>query len=123
MEAVMMNPGEGRMDLRAMRLARVKQKNEPPCRTLQEEIFNAASHGAGGLLAVAGMVLLLLKSHTGLAVMASCFYGISMVIMMFASGIYHALKTGSAAKRLFRRFDYTSIYLLIGGTFAPIFLI
>ena len=119
----MMNPGEGRMDLRAMRLARVKQKNEPPCRSLQEEIFNAASHGAGGLLAVAGMVLLLLKSHTGLAVMASCFYGISMVVMMFASGIYHALKTGSAAKRLFRRFDYTSIYLLIGGTFAPIFLI
>ena len=118
-----MNPGEGRMDLRAMRLARVKQKNEPPCRSLQEEIFNAASHGAGGLLAVAGMVLLLLKSHTGLAVMASCFYGISMVVMMFASGIYHALKTGSAAKRLFRRFDYTSIYLLIGGTFAPIFLI
>jgi len=118
-----MNPGESRMDLRAMRLARVKQKNEPPCRSLQEEIFNAASHGAGGLLAVAGMVLLLLKSHTGLAVMASCFYGISMVVMMFASGIYHALKTGSAAKRLFRRFDYTSIYLLIGGTFAPIFLI
>ena len=32
------------------------------------------------------------------------------------------MPTGSAAKRVFRRFDYTSIYLLIGGTFAPILL-
>ena len=26
-------------------------------------------------------------------------------------------------KRVFRRFDYSSIYLLIGGTFAPMFLV
>lgn len=118
----MMRGTMGPMELRALRQARTKQKNEPPCRTLQEEVFNAVSHGAGGLLAVAGMVLLLLRSKTGLDVMASCFYGLSMVIMMFSSGIYHALRTGSAAKRLFRRFDYISIYLLIGGTFAPILL-
>ena len=42
---------------------------------------------------------------------------------MFSSGLYHALKNGSRAKRIGRRFDYTSIYLLIGGTFAPIWLI
>ena len=111
-----------RLELRSIRRAKAKLKNEPPCRTLQEEIFNAVSHGVGGLLAVAGMILLLLRSNTGLEVMASCFYGISMVIMMFASAIYHAQKNGSAAKRVLRRFDYTSIYLLIGGTFAPILL-
>ena len=55
--------------------------------------------------------------------MASCFYGVSMVLMMLMSGVYHALPTGSRAKRICRRFDYTSIYLLIGGTFAPIFLV
>ena len=112
-----------RAEVHALRLARAKLRNEPPVRTVGEEIFNAVSHGAGGLLAVAGMVLLLLRSGTGLEIMASCFYGISMVIMMFASGLYHALPTGSKAKRIFRRFDYTSIYLLIGGTFAPILLV
>ena len=102
---------------------RTRLKNEPPVLTLGEEIFNAASHGLGTLLAVAGMVLLLVHSTTGLEIMASCFYGISMTVMMAMSGLYHALPCGSVAKRVCRRFDYTSIYLLIGGTFAPIFLV
>jgi len=113
----------GELVLRSVRKEQVRLRNEPPARTLGEEIFNSVSHGAGGLLAVAGMILLLLRSGTGLETMASCFYGISMIVMMFSSGLYHALKTGSAAKRICRRFDYTSIYLLIGGTFAPILLI
>ena len=33
-----------------------------------------------------------------------------------------AIENGGATKRLFRRFDYSSIYLMIGGTFAPILL-
>ena len=57
------------------------------------------------------------------AMLATCFYGISMTVMMFMSGVYHAMPTGSTAKRVLRRFDYTSIYLLIGGTFAPILLV
>lgn len=69
------------------------------------------------------MALLLLRSDTPLKITASCFYGISMVLMMVMSSVYHAMKTGSAAKRICRRFDYTSIYLLIGGTFAPILLV
>ena len=108
---------------RMERQAIIRAKNEPPSLTLGEEIFNAASHGAGALLATAAMVLLLVHSHTGLEIMASCFYGVSMIVMMLMSGVYHALPGGSRAKRVCRRFDYTSIYLLIGGTFAPIFLI
>ena len=100
-----------------------KAKNEPPVLSLKEEVFNAVSHGIGAGLAVAAMVLLLLRSHTGLEIMASCFYGISMVVMMLMSCIYHAMPTGSAIKKVCRRFDYLSIYLLIGGTFAPILLV
>ena len=108
---------------RSIRREQVRLRNEPPVLTVGEEVFNAVSHGLGALLAVAAMVLLLVRSHTGLEVMASCFYGISMVLMMCMSGVYHALPSGSTAKRVCRRFDYTSIYLLIGGTFAPIFLV
>lgn len=108
---------------REVRRAKIRARNEPPRLTAGEERFNAVSHGAGAVLAAAGMVLLLLRSDTPLKVMASCFYGVSMVLMMVMSSVYHAMRTGSRAKRICRRFDYTSIYLLIGGTFAPIFLV
>ena len=118
MEAIITAKQVRRMERRAM----AYQKNEPPRLTVGEEIFNTISHGLGTGVAVAGMVLLLVRSHTRLEILASCFYGISMVVMMFMSSLYHAMPAGSMAKRVCRRFDYTSIYLLIGGTFAPIFL-
>lgn len=99
-----------------------RQRNEPPRLTKREEVINAVSHGAGVLIAVAFLTLLLLKSDTPLKLTASLFYGVSMILMMLMSCLYHAMPTGSAAKRVCRRFDYTSIYLLIGGTFAPILL-
>lgn len=112
-----------RAKTRLRRRAEARVRNEPPRLTMGEEVFNSVSHGVGGLLAIAAMVLLLLRSRTGMEILASCFYGISMTVMMFMSGAYHAMPTGSAAKRVLRRFDYTSIYLLIGGTFAPILLV
>ena len=119
MEAILTAKQIRRMERRAM----AQIKNEPPRLTLGEEVFNTISHGLGAGLAVAAMVLLLMRSRGGLEVLASCFYGISMVVMMLASSIYHAMPSGSKIKRVCRRFDYTSIYLLIGGTFAPIFLV
>lgn len=123
MEAIPMSNEMLLAHQRAERRALVQKRNEPPKLTLEEEIFNAVSHALGAGLSVAAMVLLLLKSSSGYEIMASCFYGISMVLMMSMSSIYHAMKSGSTAKRVCRRFDYSSIYLLIGGTFAPIFLV
>ncbi len=100
-----------------------REMNEPPKLTLLEEIGNAVCHGAGAGLAIAGFVLLLVKSDTGLKIMASCFYGISLILMFLMSCLYHSYKSGLAVKRIWRRFDYASIYLLIGGTFAPVYLV
>lgn len=123
MEAIQMTKKMQLAQRRAEQHALVRQRNEPPQLTLGEEIFNAVTHALGAVLAVAAMVLLLLRSHSGLEITASCFYGISMILMMSMSSIYHALPSGSAIKRVWRRLDYSSIYLLIGGTFAPIFLV
>ena len=123
MEAVQMTRELLLEQRRAERRERIRQRNEPPQLTVGEEIFNAVSHGVGAVLAVAATVLLLLRSDSGAKVMASCFYGISMILMMAMSSIYHAMPSGSTAKRVCRRFDYSSIYLLIGGTFAPILLV
>jgi len=100
-----------------------RTNNEPPVRSILEEIGNAITHGVGALLSIAGFVLMLIKSDSGLDIMASCFYGISLIMMFLMSCLYHSYRCGSKVKRLWRRFDYSSIYLLIGGTFAPFYLI
>jgi len=123
MEAVPMSRDLYRARARAMRKAKVQAKNEPPLLTAGEERFNALSHGGGVLLAIGSMTLLLFRSDTPLKIAASLVYGVSMIFMMLMSCIYHAMPAGSRAKRICRRFDYSSIYLLIGGTFAPILLV
>ena len=94
--------------------------NEAPKLSVLEEIGNAVTHGVGALLGVLGLILLILKSTTSLMLMGSIFYGVSMILMMTMSCLYHSYKWGIKVKRIWRRFDYSSIYLLIGGTFSPI---
>lgn len=97
--------------------------NEPPKRSLLEEIGNAVTHGVGALFAVAALVLLLLKSHTSTGLFCALVYGICLLMMFLMSCLYHSFRWGSKVKRLWRRFDYISIYLLIGGTFTPMWLL
>lgn len=123
MEAALTKQQMQRARLRAVRRAKVQARNEPPRLTVGAEVFNAVSHGLGALGAAAALTLLLVRSHGAMELLASCVYGISMVLMMLMSCVYHAMPAGSRVKRVCRRFDYTSIYLLIGGTFAPILLV
>lgn len=44
-------------------------------------------------------------------------------MMFLMSCLYHSFRWGSTVKRVWRRFDYISIYLLIGGTFTPMWLL
>ncbi len=101
----------------------IERKNEPPKLTALEEIGNAVTHGIGAGLSIAAFVLLLLRSDTPMKVMASCFYGICLILLFTMSCLYHSWKHGMFVKKLWRRFDYSSIYLLIGGTFAPMCLV
>ena len=97
--------------------------NEPPKRSLLEEIGNAVTHGVGALFAVAGLVLLLLKAASPAGLFCAIVYGICLLMMFMMSCLYHSFRWGSGVKRLWRRFDYISIYLLIGGTFTPMWLL
>ncbi len=99
------------------------QKREPPKRSVLEEVGNAVTHGTGALLGIAGLVLLLLRSDTGIKVFSSVVYGVCFILMFLMSCLYHSFKWGTAVKRVWRRFDYLSIYLLIGGTFTPLWLL
>ena len=91
----------------------------PPKRSVLEEIGNSVTHGLGSVFAIVAFILMLSSSSTAGEYAAAFIYFFGQLIMFTMSCLYHALPHGSAAKRLFRRFDYSSIYLLIGATFAP----
>lgn len=100
-----------------------KIQTDPPKRSVLEEVGNAVTHGVGALFSIAGMTLLILKSDTGLKLFSSLVYGTCLILLFLMSCLYHSFRWGSRVKRLWRRFDYLSIYLLIGGTFTPIWLV
>ncbi len=99
------------------------KKNQPPKLKVIEEIGNAVTHGIGALFAIVAFILMFKSSTTFVQYFGAIIYATSLFLMFAMSSLYHAFKHGKTVKRIFRRFDYSSIYLLIGGTFAPILLV
>lgn len=95
---------------------------DPPKRSLLEEIGNSVTHGVGAIFAIVAFALMMSVANTTQEVLGAVVYFVGLMVLFTASCLYHAFRHGSAVKRLFRRFDYSSIYLLIGATFAPILL-
>ena len=99
---------------------------QPPHYTLGEEIANSITHGIGCLLAIAGLVLLIVKAALGGAesthLVSAIVCGVTLIFEYLASTLYHAIQV-PAAKRVFRIIDHSSIYLLIAGSYTPFCLI
>lgn len=90
-----------------------------------EEVANAATHGIGLLLALAGLAVLVALAVTrGQArhVVSCTVYGVTLVLVYAASTLYHSLR-GPRVKHVFRILDHSSIYLLIAGTYTPFTLV
>ena len=90
--------------------------------SLGEEIGNGVTHGVGFLLSVAATVLLYINCDRWQEYLSVTLFSVSMMMLYLSSTLYHSFKSGSVVKRIFKRFDHSSIYLLIAGTFAPILL-
>jgi len=50
-------------------------------------------------------------------------FGLSMCLLYFASSTYHALVHPQYLIDFFQRLDHSAIYLLIAGTYTPIYLV
>ncbi len=93
--------------------------------TLGEEIANSVTHGVGAALAIAALVLLIVRSVSdggGMLLLAALVYGIALLVEYLMSTLYHAIAV-PAAKRVFKVLDHSGIYLLIAGTYTPYCLI
>src|SRR6187549_2888369 len=87
----------------------------------REEIANAITHGIGAALAIAALVILVVFAAIRgnvWHVVSFSIYGSTLVLLYFASTLYHSL-TNLRAKGVFHKFDHISIYLLIAGTYTP----
>ena len=96
--------------------------SNPPRRPALEEIGNAVTHGAGALFAIVAFCLMAARANSAEKLAGAIIYFFGLFVMFTSSCLYHAFPWGSGVKRLFRRFDYSCIYLSIGATFAPILL-
>ena len=92
--------------------------------TSGEEIANAISHGAGFLLAVASLPILLQYASrlAGPAdVVGATLFAATMMLLYLVSMLYHALPAGRA-KHWFNRLDHAAIYVFIAGSYMPYLL-
>ena len=94
--------------------------------TIGEEIINSILHGIGTLGAIAGLVLLTLKTSGTLGgqragnldIIAVIIFAATMIAMFLVSTLYHAIQH-EGAKRIFRKIDHSTIFIFIAGTYTP----
>ena len=90
-----------------------------------EEIASSVTHGVGGLLAIAGLaVLVTFAAIRGSAwhVVGCSVFGATMVLLYTSSTLYHAIRA-PRAKQVLQRLDHAGIFLLIAGTYTPFTLV
>lgn len=96
-----------------------KQKRR---QSIGEEIANAVSHCVMAVFGLVALILLLIKQDSPRGLAGALIFGLAIFILYLMSTLYHSLSF-TKAKGLFKRFDHLSIFILIGGTFAPALLL
>ena len=93
--------------------------------TPREEFLNVLSHGAGLVLSVVGLFLLIVKAlefGNGKLLLSFLIFGSSLILLYLASTLYHSTK--DLRKRFsFKVFDHIAIFILIAGTYTPFALV
>lgn len=104
-------------------MKRIKIKDRIlPTYTKGEEIFNMVSHIAGAALGIVATVLCVIFAairHNPYGVVSGSIFGVTMILLYTMSSIYHGLKPGTTAKKVFQILDHCSIFLLIAGSYTP----
>ncbi len=84
------------------------------------EPVNALTHLVSAGVALIGQVALLVVGWADPARIAALLvYGLSLVALFLASGVYHAAQVKPRVLETLRKIDHAAIYLLIAGTYTP----
>jgi hemolysin III len=88
------------------------------------EKFNAITHLAGAMLAIAGTVVLIVSASLQgdpWKIVSVSIYGTTLILLYSFSALYHSVR--GRAKNILRELDHHSIYLLIAGSYTPFCLV
>ena len=88
------------------------------------EWFNSISHLIGAVAALVGLVIVVVEASLQgdpWKIVSFSVYGATLFSLYTISTLYHSLQ--GRAKRIFRKLDHMSIYLLIAGTYTPFTLV
>jgi len=89
------------------------------------EKINSITHLVGAVLALVGFGALLTVSiqHMDVRLIVSfVVFGVTLILLYTMSTLYHSFRSPSI-KRVFKKLDHVSIYLLIAGTYTPFMLV
>lgn len=92
--------------------------------SVQEDVLSAVSHGIGVGLAIAGLVMLVLKgaeNESVFQIVAGSIFGASLIFAYLSSTLYHSLRI-EKVRLLFRKLDHCAIYVLIAGSYTGLML-
>ena len=92
--------------------------------TKREEIASGVVHGAGVILSLVALGLLIqkgLQANNPTILTGYIIYGVAMTLLYLSSTLYHFVPI-SKAKRVLRICDHMTIYILIAGTYTPVML-
>jgi hemolysin III len=86
------------------------------------EPVNGFTHLTGAVLSVLGLIwLVAVTQHNTPKMMSFVIYGVSMILLYSASASFHLIKTSPEKLLWLRRFDHAAIYVVIAGTYTPLF--
>lgn len=95
----------------------------PLCESHAEELASTATHALGTLLAVAALVVMLLRAgDDGFRSASAAVFGSTLVLLYLSSTLYHATSCPRRKPRL-QALDHACIYLLIAGSYTPLTLV
>ncbi len=87
---------------------------------------NGATHLAGAVLALVALGILLalgIRAGSTRHLVAFAIFGVSLVGLYTASGLYHSLRLGPVGLDRLLRLDCVMVYVLIAGTYTPFCLV
>jgi hemolysin III len=85
--------------------------------------LRGVSHEIAFYAAIAATLILVKLANPGLPRLASGVYGASLVLLFGTSALYHRPMWTPTARARMRRADHAAIFVLIGGSYAPLGLL
>ena len=78
-------------------------------------------HFFAGIIAIGGLAALLVVGRDDIGKQLSLLiYGVSLLLMLFASSAYHLIQAKPEWIQVLRKLDHSAIYILIAGTYTPL---